>query len=295
MKLTPKYLALVAGSALVLAATPALNAQDEELTISTDPVGYVTFSGTSGNYLIGSPLLKEKTFQSELESVSGTSLIFKQGVPELDGPSYIHVLSGVDVGRVTTILGLNDQQTGILVEEQLSLSPNDIVAVRPHFTLADFGELPNFSGVTIFQLDGTELAASFVFGAWDQPADTIIFPGEGVLLNLPSDAQVVFSGAVATEPVKVRLAPGQINLITALRPVDSESTLAPSGSELFQDLPDFSAIGVYAPGTLDNPTEFSKFFGSWSGDLDSIDLSSYTAQLVNPTEEVFVTLPGLSL
>jgi len=93
MNATHKSLLFLAGSTFGLAAAPLLNAQD---AVTTDPVGYVTFNGDSGNYLIGSPLLKSKTFQSEISSASGSTIIFEDGIPDLSVPSYLEPVPGLE-------------------------------------------------------------------------------------------------------------------------------------------------------------------------------------------------------
>jgi hypothetical protein len=288
MKIHKSILPIVVGTAVL--ASPPLSAA------TSDVVGYTTFTAEQGgNYLVGTPFLKAKSFQGQVASASGTTISVGADLPEITAASFVHVLSGAEEGRVSTILSADTTTDEIVVEDALSLATDDIIAVRPHFTLGDLGSLPDFSSVTIFQQDGTELAASYLFGSWDQPADTIIFPGEGVLLNLSEGASIIFTGAVASEPVTVRLAPGVVNLINGVRPVGSDSSLAHSGQSLFVGLPDFTSISTYEAGSIDNPIQYNKLFGSWDGDLDMVDINGSKAQLVNPPSEVFVTLPGISL
>jgi hypothetical protein len=287
MKIHKSILPIVVGTAVL--ASPPLSAA------TSDVVGYTTFTTEAGgSFLVGSPFLKAKSFQGTVSSVDGTTVGLSSDIPELSVASYVHILSGASEGRVSTILSSDVNSDEVVIEDALSISPSDVVAIRPHFTLGDFGELPNFSTVTIFQSSGEELAATYIFGNWDQPASTIIFPGEGVLLNTGEATSVVFTGSVASEPVTVRLAPGVINLVTALRPVDAGSSLAPSGLALFGGLPNFSTISTYEGGSIATSTDYTNAFG-WDGNLDEVDISNFKAQVVSPTEEVFVTLPGITL
>lgn len=277
--------------ALPLVALPAsMMAQP----VYTDPVGAVSFAGGAGGYIMSAPMQHAKLFQGSISGIAGEVVTMSGSVPELSGAIYAQVISGASAGVIVNVVAATGSD--VTLESAAGLSVGDVVALRPHFTIADLGELPDFSSVSIFNADGSVVDGSFVFGEWDIPVDTVIYPGEGFVLTAGDDFQITFLGSVAVDPVVVPLAAGGIsNFVGTLNPVSSPASNAASFLETFGGLPDFSSVSIYALGDLTDSVAFDVVFGEWSGDVSGVDLSSPKGFVVVTGSPSSITVGGVEV
>ena len=200
------------------------------LSLSTDPVGGTLVEIPVGASIISDIYLNEALFSGSVISVSPDGLVVElASTPAVQHPAYIHVLSGPDAGRISTIL--DTEGPALSVETALDLAEGDALVIRRHRTLGELFPqgLGNGGTATFYNADGTfESATFFERHGWldhqFKPAeDLILFPGEAVVVNASAPASVLMSGSVTVDPVKVGFGASTIALIGSLNPVEEAS------------------------------------------------------------------------
>lgn len=214
-------------AALLGLALLPLSAPLGAFSLSTDPVGGTIIEIPAGISILSDSYLGEALFTGTVTGVSPDGHIVElAGTPAVQHPAYIHVLSGPDAGRISTIL---DADGAILtIETALDLAEGNALVIRKHRTLGELFPqgLGNGGTATFYNTDGTIEANTYYkqFGWYDsrdQPADNLIlFPGEAVVVNAPASTSVLMSGAVTVDPVKVGFGASTIALVGSLNPLE---------------------------------------------------------------------------
>jgi hypothetical protein len=268
-------------------------------TVYSDPVGVVTMDLAAGTHLISFPFQKEKVLQTTVSEVSGASVTLSDSAT-IEGPHFLHVLSGEAAGKFSTILSSIEESLQI-ESEILGLQEGDSVSIRGHHTINDLtaflgGSVNDSTTVTFYNADGSVTSLEAFDGLWyDSDFNTpeqIVFPAEGVAVTLPSATSISYFGSVSVEPIDIQFAPG-LTLVSTINPVENNaSTLG----NVLGVLPDSSTVTFYdQTGSLGVESNFEVFSGDWydpdfnlSNDL-SIVSPNVAAVIVG--EQVSVTIP----
>ncbi len=280
-----------------LLASAALFTLTSLSAVETDPVGYVTISGTSGGYVVTTPLLKSAVFQGTVNSAGTTVLNFDSTVPTLVGTNYVQVMSGTLLGTVVDIV--SSDNSSVVLDTTLPLAEGDSIVIRPHFLIEDLGT--NFTDgttVTLYNSDGSTSAAlyqdNFLGTGWTGESTEAIYPGEGFVLISTGSFEIVNTGAVSVDPVIFSGSSGVVNIVGALSP-----NIVDAGA-LFEDLPFSSTVSVYDKGsTLTSPTVYTKQLeflgGEWVPPLSEIDFGSDIAVVVIPAGDAPIPIPATAV
>ncbi len=210
------------GAALLPFSIPA-----GALSLSTDPVGGTIIEIPAGISILSDSYLGEALFTGTVTGVSPDGLVVElPSTPAVQHPAYIHVLSGPDAGRISTIL--DSEGPFLTVETALDLAEGDALVIRKHRTLGELlpQGLGDGSTATFYNADGTIESATLLekHGWLDRQSlladDLILFPGEAVVVNASSPASVLMSGSVTVDPVKVGFGASAIAIVGSLNPVE---------------------------------------------------------------------------
>jgi hypothetical protein len=270
--------------------------------VTTDPVGYVTADLQPGASLVSVPLLGDIQYAGVAGAVAG-AVVDLSGLPaSVSTPSYVHVTSGTAAGATASIT-LSDANSVTLEGAIAGLAQGDSVRIVEHFTLADItaasgSSITDGGIVTIYNSNNTtDSYTSFSNGWYDSgftiSDDVIVFPGEGVVMNLQTATSLTFTGNVNTAPVNVAVTSGAVNIIGSVNP----STPAGGdsiGGALAASLSDGSTLTLYSEdGALTSAATYTCFSGDWydSGfTLTEISIASPSVVVVNPQGSVDVTM-----
>jgi len=230
-KIPTKLLSLVAAASL---AASASFAQDNAVT--SDVVGYVTTTITSGYNAIGSTFVKEAAFSGTISSATANTLTLSAN-PSLDTGSntyYLEVTSvpsgstadivgeRIDVASVTdNVVTLNTTASHNTIEDVSAFPANTSVVIRAHFTVGDLNTLlgDKVNSDDQFTASGSDQILFFTNGAFrshieydgvwyenfgdnNDVTDKIIAPGAGFFYfrnptaGTPSDVVLTFAGTV---------------------------------------------------------------------------------------------------
>lgn len=300
---TPTHLSLLTPlfAGLALTVVNPLCAQSNP-SAYTDPVGAMVVQVPAGPSVLSSPFLNSKIFQGPVVAVSGTSVTLSS-VPTLSGPHFLHVLSGNALGAVATIS--SSTSPSVVLENSIAgLAVGDSVAIVPHVTLGALfstATLSDGDGATVFNTDRTTKALTYFegFGWYDEnfeaADDLILYPGEGIVVNLVAATELVVSGAVSVAPVKfefgslARAAVGSINPVAGI-----------SLAQLFgNSLADGDGISVFqnASGTLTNVGNFTFFegFGFYDNAFelqDDFQVTPLNAAILMSGQNGAITIPA---
>lgn len=238
-------------SRVALAFGALLAAHISHAVIATDPVGYVSATLKGGTpsapgLTFFSPTLANPVqWQGKVLAVDGATLTVSNAdwaSGEFDAAYVLEIASGPHAGlwtEVTTTEG--DLLTTADPMDDL-LSGGETLRIRRFTTLADFlgaaneaglkpgAELADADSVLIYHAsgartywyhDGSYGAPGWRDSSWQRAADTIIAPGEGVVLRRQSEPAlpVYQTGVVKTSPQSV-LVSAKRNFIGGITPVD---------------------------------------------------------------------------
>lgn len=253
------------------------------------------------------PLLGAVQFTGAIDSngVSGDGLTLSaSSLPaSLDFPCYVHVVGGSAAGSFASVV--SNSSGSVTLESAISgLAAGDSFRVVSHSTLSDVtsasqSSVPDSSTVTVYNADGSNVTYTTFGNQWfdsdfGSADNVILFPGEGVVINLQSETTLVFTGAVNTVPFQVTVSSGAVNLVGSVNP----ST--PSGSSslgaALSSLPDSSTITIYSgDGSLTIVGTFTLFGGTWfDSDFQAqeISVAAPSVIVVNPQGTSSVSLPA---
>ena len=222
---------------LALAATPfCLQAQS---TVSTPIVGFEKRNFVSGTTGHGVGFVLPSKFQGTASSVSSSSLSVSsssftanQFAPSGGLPThYIQITSGSQSGLVVDIVGNTTASLTVASGDLAAVSGTPNSVIRPHIlastifkgntSLADDSDT-----LTLFNSDGssTTLAWSSASSTgWIDPnslapVDTVIYPGQGFLLNTSGSGNFTANGVVNSSPTIVPPYAGKVNLVSLSNP-----------------------------------------------------------------------------
>ncbi|MEX0330555.1 MAG: hypothetical protein AB3N64_03945 [Puniceicoccaceae bacterium] len=157
--------------------------------------------------------------------------------------------------------------------EVTGLAASDMVSIREHVTLADFGNFVNVQDgdlVSVYNTDGTTITAQYytAFNGWYDGAfalqdDLIIFPGEGVVMNSTVSREAVFYGSVIDNAILSPYAGSNIiNIIGTLEPVSGQTLV-----ETFPSPADGTLVSIYSEGSL-TPLFTAQYYTTFAGWYD---------------------------
>ena len=242
-KIPTKLLSLVAAASL---AASASFAQDNAVT--SDVVGYVTTTITSGYNAIGSTFVKEAAFSGTISSATANTLTLSAN-PSLDTGSntyYLEVTSvpsgstadivgeRIDVASVTdNVVTLNTTASHNTIEDVSAFPANTSVVIRAHFTVGDLNTLlgDNVNSDDQFTASGSDQILFFEngafrshieyqgvwyqnFGSFSVVTNKIIAPGSGFFYyrnptaGTASEVNISFTGTVRSNDFAQKLNTG---------------------------------------------------------------------------------------
>jgi len=248
-------------------------------------VGAASVAVPAGSTIYSLPFLQSAVSQSATAAVSGSDVTLGANIPALTGSHYLHVLSGTDVGMIYDIASYIDA-TVTLTAGSTNIAPGDIVAVRPHMTIADLGVPANFTTITLLNPDGTTTVGTYVFGSWDISPDTVIRPGEGFVLGAPSPFTMTLHGAVSEDNVIFPVSSPAV--VGTIDPVNGTANVL---TDLIATAPNFSTLTELTVGG--NVNVFTNAFG-WNPDPTAIDTADLKGFVLAPggQDPFNITLPG---
>ncbi len=252
---------------------------------TTVPVGAVNVPISAGLSVLNIPFQKPVEFQGTVSGVSGAEITLSGSIPALTGPHYLQVISGVDAGRIYTVDSYVDN-TVTLIASPTGLAADDVVALRAHMTLGDLS-LP--SGATLILLNGlsSPTIAYSIPSGWTQPVDTVIQPGEAVIVNSSVATDLLLYGTVSVDDVIIETN-GGLSAIGSLDPV--------YGSELVLDnlinggLDAGTVLIELVPGS--SPINYTKIPTGWIPDPSTIDVTDYKSFLLSSSLPLDIVLEG---
>jgi len=220
---------------LALAATPAfLHAVDSY----SDVVGYSKSSFPSGTSGHGVGFVKPAIFTGSATKLSTTSISIS-GLAAVNGSlapygglatHYVEITSGANEGFNADVLS-NTGTTVVLDADLSNVGSTENIVIRPHVKASDVfagnTSLGDFSDtLLVYNSDGTTfslLRDSSSPTGWIDPntfasADTVIYPGQGFLLNASASGNFTFSGTVKKTATVVPLYASSVNLVSAGNP-----------------------------------------------------------------------------
>ncbi|MEX0325102.1 MAG: hypothetical protein AB3N33_03325 [Puniceicoccaceae bacterium] len=252
---------------------------------TTDPVGAVNLTVPVGTTILSAPFLTAVEFQANVDSVSSSDVGFASTVPTLSGPHYLHALTGTDAGRIFTI----DSQAAssvTLVDVPAGLAPGDTVAIRRYLTVNDLGSVPNGTTVTLLNPGASPTVATFFFGSWSPSGDIFIAPGEGFVINTGTAFDLVLYGSVSVNDVIFEADAGS-SIVGNLDPVDGTDDVL---AALLSSAPNGTTITELVSGS---PNVYTLFFGSWTPDPASIDITNLRTIVVNSGSDLDIVNTGI--
>lgn len=260
---------------ITLLASAALLPLSSLSAVETDPVGYVSTNLSAGAHLLSAPLLSDVSFAGTVSGVDGATLTLS-GTPTLDGSSFLHVVdkSSAAHGEIVTILSTNASEV-VLENTIVGLTVNNTVEIRRHFTNGDVieiagGGIPDNSTLRLFNADGLATTYQAIENDWYPSGsfvpenNAIIFPGEGFVLSLQSGVTLTFTGAVTTEPIKVPLVSGIVNIFGSLNPSDGDETENTTIGDVLSSLENNSTLRIFSADGLLTPLQtYQLIDGDW--------------------------------
>ena len=296
-KIPTKFIALLSGAALL---TSSAFAQ----TVATDPVGYVTTNLQAGTNLVTAPLLGDIQYNGLAGTVAG-AVVDLSGLPaSVSTPSYVHVPSGTAAGATASIV--SSDATSVTLEGAIAgLAQGDVVRIVEHFQLSDLtvasdSSLVDGSVVTIYNSDNTSDSYTTYSNLWFDANfaasdGVIVFPGEGVVMNLQGATTLTFVGNVNTKPVDVALTSGAVNVVGSVNP-STPAGVDSIGAALAASLTDGSTLTLYSEdGALTTGTTYTCYSGVWydpSFVVTDLSIASPSAVVVSPQGSVAATMPA---
>ncbi|MCH8476113.1 MAG: TIGR02597 family protein [Opitutales bacterium] len=209
---------LIFSLSAALAAPLGLNAGD--VSVATDPVGYVTIEiPANSDGLISVPLSQSSEFVGTINAFS-SGTISVEGDPDFtedvfydNGHHFVVFASGDAEGLYATINGNESDEIDILFHSHDFsdlISPGDsFKVVKAHTFGSVFTDIPDGVQILLFNSDSTGInkSSSTVvtnfedfgwFSGSGEENDSAIFPGEGLILrnNTSTSLSVTFQGAV---------------------------------------------------------------------------------------------------
>ncbi len=254
--------------------------------VTTGVVGAVNFDVPTGPTVIALPFLKSIELQGAVASVSGAELGNQADATGYDdGLGYVHVLDGTAAGYILDIVSVSGS-TVTLSEDAaaLGLAVDDVVAVRSHMTVGDLAATPPV-GVTVTLLDAggvpVVVTRNGFTGQWTAP-DTVIYPGEGVIINNSTVWSVTLYGAVSEHDVIFTARSGP-QIVGCIDPVNGSVDVIETIKTA--SLGNSVTLTALAPVT-GLPTVYAKngFTGQWQTDPSAIDNSDYKSVIFNYSE-----------
>jgi hypothetical protein len=273
-------------------------------TVATDPVGYVTIDLPSGTNLVTAPLLGDIQHAGLAGTVAGVVVDLPGLTTPVSTPSYVHVTSGTAAGATSSII--SSDATSVTLEGAIAgLSEGDSIRIVDHFQLSDLtaassSSLVDGSVVTIYNSDNTSDSYTTYSNVWYDAGfaasdDVVVFPGEGVVMNLQGETTLTFVGSVNTEPVDVALTSGAVNVIGSVNP-STPSGADSIGDSLAASLADGSTLTLYSEdGALTTGVTYTCYSGIWydpSFSATNISVASPSAVVVSPQGTVAATMPA---
>ena len=225
MNTSQKIIALLSGAALL--SVSSLAAQ----TATTDPVGYVTTTISSGYNTIATSFAKAPSYTGVVSSATSGTLTLASS-PTLDVANntyYVEVIESsanivgerIDVASVDgSVLTLDTAASHNTMADVSAFPVDTVVAIRSHYTLGEFNAMLGGSvnsddtfvaanSDQILFFDGSfktyiEYLGEWYenFGSFNVATDKVLAPGSGFFYyrnpgaGTPSDIEVVFTGAV---------------------------------------------------------------------------------------------------
>jgi hypothetical protein len=241
---------------ILLASTMLAQVASAQTSSSTPVIGYYKFDVKAGNSAWVSGFVSKKDFQGAATSMTAgaTSVINQTGASFGSfALHYVEILSGPKTGLILDIV--SNTGNSITVDgntASLGLTGTETYAVRKHATfktlfpvgsgLAEFED-----SITLENSDGTQTVAYFDGVNWvDQLSaeladDTIVYPGQGVMITALADRVVTFGGNevsyVKTGPTIVPVYALANNFVGVINPLVNT---APSATAT-----DFTTLGNY--------------------------------------------------
>ena len=252
---------------------------------TTTPVGAVSLTIPVGTTILSAPFLTAVEFQANVDSVSSSDIGFASSLPTLTGPHYLHVLNGSDAGRIYPI----DSQTAssvTLVDIPTALTSGDAVAIRKYLTVSDLGAVPNGTTVTLLNPGSAPTVATFFFGSWAPSGDIFIAPGEGFVINTGTAFDLVLYGSVSVDDVIFEADAGS-SIVGNLDPVNGTNDVL---TALLSSAPNGTTITELVNGS---PNIYTLFFGSWTPDPGTIDLTDLRTIVVNSGSDLDIVNNGI--
>ena len=262
-----RFSALLLGA--IISAAVSLNAA------TSGAVGAVTITVPAGPTIISIPFLKPVVYQAPVSSISSADVTMPGTVPTLTGPHYLHVLSGADQGRIFPI----DSVSGAVVTLEnvpANLAAADTVAIRAFMTVADLGTVPLGTTLTFLDAGGVPFVGGFGFSGWTIPTDTVIQPGEAIVINNNNPFSLTLYGSVSHDDVIFETFGGPA-IVGNLDPVNGSADLIAS---IKANAPLGWTLTTLAPGT-GAPTVYLRTFAGWSIDPATIDTTSLKSIVIN--------------
>ena len=260
-------------STLILSSLLALGSSSSAAT--SGAVGAVTITVPSGPTIVSIPFLKPVVYQAPVSSISGADVTMPSTVPALTGPHYLHVLSGADQGRILPI----DSVSGAVVtldSAPANLAAADSVAIRAFMTIADLGTVPIGTTLTFLDAGGVPFVGARGFAGWNIPTDTVIQPGEAIVINNNSPFNLTLHGSVSHDDVVFETFGGPA-LIGNIDPVNGSSDVIEA---IKASAPIGWTITTLAP-TTGAPTIYARSFLGWSINPSNIDTSGLKSIVIN--------------
>lgn len=246
-------------------------------------VGAASVTVPAGSTVYSLPFLKPVEIQSAVSGVSGSDVTLGGAIPALTGSHYLHVFDGTDAGKIYDIASYAGD-TVTLTAGSTNIVAGDLVAVRPHMTVADIGAPSNFATITLLNTDGTATVGTYIFGSWDIDPATVIRPGEGFVLGATTPFTMTLHGAVTEEPVIYSTSSASV--IGAVDPVNGAANVL---TDVIATAPNFSTITELTAGGGVNI--YTNVFG-WSPDPSVIDTSDLKSFVLAPNAPMDITMPG---
>jgi hypothetical protein len=271
-----RFLSFLLSAGVLAAGSLNLNAA------TSGAVGAVSFTVPNTPTTISLPFLKPVLVQSEV-TATGSDITFGGTIPALSGPAYVHILSGTETGKIYNVL--SSSGSTVTVDGAPALSVGDIAAVRLHTVISDLGTPPTFTTITMFDPGGVAVRGTYTFTGWSLSPDTVIMPGEGVILSPTSNWEITLYGSVSEDDViySVTGSPS-VGIVGSIDPVNGA---ADPLQTLIAGAANFTTITEILPGLAFN--RYVKTFTGWNFDPSAIDTSDYkTIVVAFPTETDFV-------
>jgi hypothetical protein len=196
----------------------------------SEPFGIKRVEIPSGISILAHIFIGSASYQGPVGSVSAEGdVLGLSNLQSIPHPAYIHVLSGIDEGMVSTILDADS--LSVVLETPLNVVAGDLVAIRKHTTIGEFFAGVVFSGeatLVFYNADGTQTHLNYFpdewhgwyeTTTWERGEDYFFRPGEGIVLNAPHSVTVTTVGAVTVHPIALAFGDNGYGMIGTLNPM----------------------------------------------------------------------------